>query len=194
MMFLRFALALTLTGLVACEEKTPPGATPATPVSAEAAPSTAPQLFTTTRPANAANLASIKTTAQTGDTVTFLARVGGKRKTFIDGVAVFVVADPDLTSCELMGEEDHCRIPWDYCCEDNDALTAGLATIRLVDKDGAVLKTSAEGQGGLEPLKFIVVEGIVSDRNDDGLFVVDAGSIWVGGKPSRADRMGGSGG
>jgi hypothetical protein len=192
MMFLRFALALTVTGLVACDLKPEPE--PTAPASTASTPSASTEVFTTTRPSTAANLAAVKATAKAGDTVTFLARVGGKRQSFIDGVAVFVVADPALTSCELMGDEDHCRIPWDYCCEDNEALTAGLATVRLVDENGGVLKSSAQGQGGLETLKFVVVEGVVRDRNDEGLFVVDAASIWVGGKPSRADRMGGSGG
>lgn len=186
-MIVRLALTLALTGLVACEAQPPPEqASPAPSVSASS------DVFTSTRPATAANLTTVKNTAKTGDAVTFLARVGGKRQSFIDGVAVFVVADPSLTSCELMGDEDHCRVPWDYCCEDHDLLTAGLATVRLVDHSGAVLKTSAEGQGGLETLKFVVVEGVVHDRNDDGLFVVDATSIWVGGKPSRENPTGGS--
>jgi hypothetical protein len=186
-MFMRPLLLLTLTGLLSCDQGEPPQA--AAPIAA--APS---DVFTNTRPANAADLAEVKAAARTGDTVTFLARVGGKRAAFVEGSAIFLAADPKLISCELMSEEDHCEKPWDYCCEDADAITAGLATVQLVDAAGNVLKTSAKGQGGLEALKFVVVEGVVRDRNDEGLFIVDASRIWVGGKPDRSDPRKGSGG
>lgn len=180
------ALASILVGVAACERPAQSSADQTT------APSSQPELFTKTRPESPPNLVDVKAQAMPGDEVTFLARVGGKRVTFVDGAGVFVVADPSLVSCELMGEEDHCPIPWDYCCEDNAAIRDGLATIRLLGPSGTVQQQSAEGQGGLETLKYVVVTGTVQDRNDDGLFVVDASEIWVGGKPSRADRTGGS--
>lgn len=148
--------------------------------------------FTTSRPGEARDLIEIKKTAMTGDDVVFLARVGGKSKTFMDSRAIFVAADPSLISCELMGEEDHCPIPEDYCCEDPQMMKAGLATIQFVDADGKPIGTSAMGVGGLEPLKYVVINGTVRDRNDDGLFIVDANSVWVGGKPTRADHRLGS--
>ena len=148
--------------------------------------------FTRNRPAEAKDLMAVKPTATIGESVTFLARVGGRDQPFVDGMAVFTVADPSLESCELMGEEDHCPIPWDYCCEDRNALTAGSATVRIVDADGMPYAATAQGAGGLAPLRYIVVDGTVSDRNDDGLFVVDATRIWVGGKPERGNNRLGS--
>lgn len=148
--------------------------------------------FTKNRPAEAKDLIAVKPTAKVGDAVTFLARVGGRNEPFVAGTAVFVVADPSLESCELMGDEDHCPIPWDYCCEERNALTAGSATIRIVDGDGMPYPASAQGAGGLAPLRFVVVDGVVSDRNDEGLFVVDATRIWVGGKPQRGQNRLGS--
>ncbi len=145
-----------------------------------------------TRPQGVPTLLEEKNSAKTGDTDTFLARVGGRVKPFADGYAIFVVADPTLVSCELMGEEDHCPYPWDYCCEDRDKITKGLATIQIVDPKGTPLRTNLEGTGGLEGSKYLVVEGILNERNDDGVFVVDAESIWVGGKPNRADHAMGS--
>ncbi len=68
----------------------------------------------------------------------------------------------------------------------------GTATIRILGADGRPFATSAQGAGGLEPLKFIVVQGTVSDRNDEGLFVVDAERIWVGGKPTYEEPRKGS--
>ena len=128
--------------------------------------------FTRNRPEQASNLIQVKP--------------------FVDGTAIFTVVDPGLDSCELMGEEDHCPVPWDYCCEDKNALTAGSATIRIVGEDGLPFGHSAQGAGGLAPARFLTVDGVVADRNDDGLFVVDAKRIWVGGRPDRGDRMKGS--
>ncbi|MCH2134458.1 MAG: hypothetical protein MK116_11990 [Phycisphaerales bacterium] len=148
--------------------------------------------FTTSRPTDVKNLADVKKTAQKGDDVVFLARVGGKANPFVDSHAIFLAADPGLVSCELMGEDDHCTVPQDYCCEDPEALRAGMATVQFVDSSGRPLGSSAKGAGGLESLKFIVVEGTVRERNDDGMFLVDARQVWVGGKPTRDNPTAGS--
>ena len=69
----------------------------------------------------------------------------------------------------------------------------GMASVRLLDEASVrPIRTSAEGAGGLEPLKFVVVSGTVSDINDDGLFVVDAQRVWVGGKPTFKEPRAGS--
>ena len=148
--------------------------------------------FTSSRPSEVKNLVDVKKTAKKGDQVVFLARVGGKVNPFLDQKAIFLAADPSLVSCELMGEEDHCIYPEDYCCEDPAALRAGLANIQFVDDAGRPLEVTAKGAGGLESLKFIVVDGQVRDLNDDGVFIVDARQVWVGGKPNRQNPMAGS--
>ena len=138
------------------------------------------------------DLLSVKNESKEGDEVVFLARVGGRAKPFADGFAIFVVADPSLISCELMGDEDHCPIPYDYCCEDPKKITEGIATIQVVDSNGSPLRATMEGAGGLEGSKFLVVDGVVTEKNDDGLFTVDARKIWVGGKPDRKNPTKGS--
>ena len=60
-----------------------------------------------------------------------------------------------------------------------------------MDPEGRPIKTTAKGAGGLESLKVIVVDGKVRDRNDEGLFIVDAETIWVGGKPSMEEPLAG---
>ncbi len=178
--------AVVTTGilLVGCE---PGGSEPPTPAAA-----TIPAAyFTKNRPAEVPDLMKVKPTAKVGDSVSFLARIGGRPEPFVDGLAMFTVADPSLLSCEVMGEEDHCPIPWDYCCEEPNAIRAGMATVRLLGESGDPIMANAQGAGGLAPLRFVVVEGTVGDRNDDGLFVVDADRIWVGGRPERGSlRLG----
>ncbi|MEE2908660.1 MAG: hypothetical protein VX527_12615 [Planctomycetota bacterium] len=148
--------------------------------------------FASNRPADVKDLAEVKKAAKKGEEVVFLARVGGKADPFVESHAIFLAADPKLLSCELMADDDHCSVPEDYCCEDPDNLKAGLATIQFVDDKGQPIKTTAMGAGGLEPLKFIVVNGIVREKNNDGLFIVDAETVWVGGKPSFKDPLAGS--
>ena len=148
--------------------------------------------FMADRPADVQDLAEVKKDAKVGDQVTFLARVGGRGKPFVEKQAIFVAADPSLKSCELIAEEDHCPVPWDYCCENGALLRNGMATIRILGEDGRPLGVNVKGAGGLQAAKFIVVQGTVSDRNDEGLFIVDAGRIWVGDKPTYQEPRKGS--
>lgn len=181
------ALLIALIATSACNDSPP------TKTSPRQSKATIPaEVFTTERPADAEDLLKVKNAATSGDSVVFLARVGGQVKTFLDGQAVFVVADPGLVSCELMGAEDHCDVPWDYCCEDFEDRRAGMATVRILGPDGRPVKATAMGAGKLDHSKFVVIDGVVSDMNDGGMFVVDARQIWVGGKPNRADHTAGS--
>ena len=182
------ALVVLLLGSIGCEDRN--ASSTSTSVAAPAAIPAA--FFTSRRPAEVTDLAKVKPTAKKGDAVTFLARVGGRSEPFVNGQAIFTVADPTLLSCELMGEEDHCPVPWDYCCENPNGLRFGSATVRLVGDDDLPLRASAQGAGGLAPARYVVVDGVVADRNDQGLFVVDAKRIWVGGRPVRGQPRAGS--
>jgi hypothetical protein len=126
---------------------------------------------------NLPGIGAVKKTAQAGETVRFVARVGGRAACFVPGSAVFVVADPILEDCIQKG--DGCPKPWDYCCEPKERLRANTATVRLVDADGNPLAGSAEGLGGLEPLRTIEVVGVVRETGPEGLFVVDAERLFV---------------
>ena len=187
---LRLTTAILLTAaLLGCDGKSTEQTEPA----AAQAPAGIPvETYMADRPADVLDLLEIKKTAKAGDTVIFLARVGGRVKPFTEKQAIFVAADPSLLSCELMSDDDHCSMPWDYCCESREAMRTGMATIRILGSDGRPIGTTAEGSGGLEAAKFIVVEGTVSDLNDEGLFIVDADRIWVGGKPTYEEPRKGS--
>ena len=151
--------------------------------------------FMPSRPTEVDDLVKVKETAKTGDEVTFLARIGGRKNaSFISSLAMMIVADPSLISCELMSDgEDHCATPEDYCCENPTKLTKSLGTIRFLDDQGDMFPFSVEGAGGMEILKYIVVTGTVHDINENGVFIVDASKIWVGGKPNYGNERQGSG-
>ena len=184
------SLALLASGCGDSKETTANRTTPSQTESLVTLPAS---FFTETRPANSPNLLEVKQTAKAGEDVIFLARVGGRAKPFAAGFAIFMVADPSLVSCELKGDKDYCPIPYDYCCEPPEKLKAGLATIQFSKDDGMPYQVSAQGAGGLEGSKFVVIEGTVLERNDEGLFTVEASKVWVGGKPDRQNPLKGSG-
>ena len=188
MKFLLITLtALALTGCSAEEANEKTNA----PTVATSLPNS---FFTSERPLNVKDLVDVKTTAKKGDEVTFLARIGGRKNaSFVSSISMMIVADPALLSCELMGEEDHCATPEDYCCENREKLHLGLATVRFLDRSGEVFPFSIDGDHSLETLKYVVVSGNVVDNNDKGVFIIDATKVWVGGKPSYNDERAGSG-
>lgn len=151
--------------------------------------------FTSQRPNNVKDLVEVKETAKKGDEVTFLARIGGRKNaSFVSSLAMMIVADPSLVSCELMSNDaDHCATPEDYCCEDPTKLTHSLGTVRFMKNELEAYPFTIEGDHGLETLKYIVVRGVVEDINENGLFIVDANQIWVGDKPSYGNERAGSG-
>ena len=124
-------------------------------------------------------VATCKATAKQGDTVTVVGRIGGSRAPFTNDVAMFTIVDPSLKSCADGADPDHCKVPWDYCCEDRAAMKRGMATIELVDAKGVPLGFPVNGAAGLEPLATVAVTGTVVEKNDAGLMVVRATRVVV---------------
>lgn len=155
----------------------PPATTaPATPPAD--APKIPPAVFVTEAPKEAKDVAAVKKSAKKGDTVVVKAKVGGRAEPFVKNRAIFMVADRSLKSCdEIPG--DTCAKPWDYCCESSESKKANMATIQFVGADGKPLKVGAQAAGGLEPLRLVVIEGVVSEVDDKGSFVIDARKVFV---------------
>jgi hypothetical protein len=135
--------------------------------------------FLAAAPAGAKPLPEVKKSAKKGDTLTFVARIGGRLEPFVAGRAMMIVIDTTIPSCAEMGDEDHCPTPWDYCCEPKDSLTAGTATVQFVGTDGKPLAVSIQGLGGLEPLATVTVTGVVAEKDESGVFVVNATGVHV---------------
>ncbi len=183
-------LTLTALALVACSAEESKQES-AAPTMATSLPNS---FFIADRPGDVKDLVEVKKTAKKGDDVTFLARIGGRKNaSFVSSLSMMIVADPALRSCELMGEEEHCATPEDYCCENRDKLNQGLATVRFLDSGGDPFPFSIDGDHSLETLKYVVINGSVVDMNDKGIFIIDANKVWVGGKPSYNHERNGSG-
>ncbi|HMO51000.1 MAG TPA: hypothetical protein PKE26_08040 [Kiritimatiellia bacterium] len=120
----------------------------------------------------------LRTHVSPGDTVILEAKVMGTITPFVDNRALFVVGDEGtLTSCDLRGDDDHCKTPWDNCCDDPRDLRAGTATIQIVDAEGQVLKHGIRGVNGLKELSRVRVEGVVAPQSTGTALIINATGI-----------------
>ena len=158
-----------------------PAPTPANPghaAGASAAPGL-PDGLVVRGPAQGTHVAAAKAAARQGEEITIVGRIGGSVNPFVADRAIFTIADPALVSCADMDDPDHCKTPWDYCCEDRAKMRAGTATIEVAGADGKPPAVALRGVQGLEPLATVAVSGTVVERNDAGLLVVRAKRIEV---------------
>lgn len=166
------ALALASASLVGCGD-----AAPSPRPASSAGP--LPQGLVVRGKAEGTPVAAAKATAKQGDEIVLVGRIGGSVEPFVAGRAVFTIVDPALVSCADMDDPDHCKTPWDYCCEDRDAMKRGMATVEIAGADGRPLPVELRGTADLVPLATVAVTGTVVERNDAGLLVVRATRIEV---------------
>lgn len=166
------SLALLATALAGCGDA---GTSPRT----AAARAALPDGLVVRGKAEGTHVAAAKATARQGDEIVIVGRIGGSEEPFVAGRAVFTIVDPALKSCADVDDPDHCKTPWDYCCEERDAMKRGTATIEIADAGGRPLPIAVRGLQGLDPLATVAVTGTVTERNDAGLLVVRARRIEV---------------
>ena len=162
--------ALFLTG---CDQKaeTEATATPAIPLD---------PYFTPTAPPNPQAISLVRSTAKPGDQVTISGVVMGREEPFVDGRAAFVLGDPaKITPCNKMPGEDHCKTPWDACCDTPEAKREGTATIQILGTDQRVLKQSIKGAHGLKELSTVTLTGTVDKASTAEAFVINATALHV---------------
>jgi len=134
-------------------------------------------LFVDEAPSGGRSVADLKADKRATGEVVIHGRIGGRKQPFVDGAAVFLLADAGMKSCaELHG--DACRTPWDYCCEPRESLAAKTATIQIVGADGKPLRADLAGQQGMSPLAELTIAGEVAQR-DGGTLVINARTIHV---------------
>lgn len=172
-----FTALLLILGLTACGGPATDGAGPTAQTPADAT-TTDPlaDLVVDGRPTGGSSITAAKQNVQSGQAITIHGRVGGKRQPFITGRAAMLVADPEaIVACDAK-PDDHCKYPWDFCCEPADAIAAATALVQVTDAEGQALAQSLEGVGGLSPGDHVVVEGEVSAAAGGNL-VINANRI-----------------
>lgn len=146
-----------------------------------AVPVTTPAAFVNVEPEGIPiPIPEARKTLKPGDEVLLQGRVMGVRNPFVNGRAVFVLGDNEtITPCTEMGEEDHCRTPWDACCDLVEVRASGTASIQVLDEDGKVLTHGLKGVNGLRELSRVTVKGVVAPMASAEAFVVNAKALYV---------------
>jgi hypothetical protein len=163
-------------GLVSCSEKP----TEQTPETTQQEASGLQNLLLDTAPEGAVTINALRTSAKVGDSVAFSGKLIGGDPVLIDSRAIMTLGDPaKLTSCDLMGEDDHCQTPWDVCCDDSDDIKQNIVTVQAVDADGRPLKEGFRGLGGIEELSQVVVLGTVAEGSSDENMIVNLSGVYV---------------
>ncbi len=152
------------------------GSQPAAPAATAGAELPA-DFFLASEPAGAAFVEAAKKAAKAGDEIVIRGRIGGSESPFVENRAVFTIVGPGIKACSDI-EGDLCEMPWDYCCETAETIAAHSATIRVVDDQGALIRASVKGKGGVKELSDVIVKGKVAQAQG-AVLVVHASGIFV---------------
>ena len=139
-------------------------------------PQQQPAWIASESPADAVRVSLVKQTAQEGDRVVVHGILGGRKEPISKDNAMFVLIDTSIDN-PCTSDDDHCPTPWDYCCTPKEVITEGMATVLIVDENGAPLMLNLE-QYGLRPLDRITVTGTVGPRPAPQVLTIQATSLY----------------
>ncbi len=127
-------------------------------------------------PTEANDVVGVRETAKHGDAVVIVGRIGGSANPWIEDRAAFSIVDRSLKACsDIPG--DACPIPWDYCCE-TDKLPTGTALVKVVDKEGNLVKEDARQLLGVKELATVVIKG-KAERDKTGNLTILATHVFI---------------
>ena len=124
-------------------------------------------------PEGTVNVRQAKDTASEGDTVAIRGIIGGRKDALATDTATFVMIDEAVHNPCVADEDDHCPTPWDYCCTPVEDRQANMATVQLVDENGAPMEFDLSAQG-ISPLDEVVVVGTVAARPSPQILTIRA--------------------
>ena len=165
------ALLASLLLVVGCADNTN------TPGSDETSSVALPEsLFLAKAPEGAQPITALKASAKEGDEVVVRVIVGGTNDPIVQGRASAAIIDAALANA-CVGEDDHCKTPWDYCCTAQEDITANLATLQVIDDAGKVIATDFASR--IKPLTTLIVRGVVGPRPDPQVLTINATGIHI---------------
>lgn len=157
--------------LTSCEKPAAPEVAAPSTISLES-------YFTASAPADPQQISAVRTTAKPGDTITVSGLVMGREHPFVEGRAAFILGDPTkLTPCNKM-PDDHCKTPWDACCDSPELKKEGTATIQITE-NGRVLKQSLKGEHGLKELSAVTLTGTVDKSSTPEALIINATVLHI---------------
>ena len=127
-------------------------------------------------PTEANDVVGVREAAKHGDAVVIVGRIGGSANPWIEDRAAFSIVDRSLKACsDIPG--DACPIPWDYCCE-TDKLPTATALVKVVDKEGNLVKEDARQLLGVKELATVVIKG-KAERDKTGNLTILATHVFI---------------
>ena len=133
------------------------------------------QFLLSAEPKGAQDVIQVRESAKDKDEIVIVGRIGGKKIPWVKGRAAFYIVDSSLKACsDIPG--DKCPFPWDYCCE-TDKLPKATALVKIVDKNGNLVKAGAKELLKLKELQTVVVRG--KAVRIDGNLTVLANALYV---------------
>jgi hypothetical protein len=175
------ALAVFAIGCGDSEQKqTVAPATPKTPAAPKAPPVELPEtLLAKEALPDAMGVVAARKEVEPGKEIVLTGFIGARREPFVDGRAIFTLADSKaLTQCDAI-PGDGCKTPWDACCDAPEKVKASIASIQVVDGDGMVLKRKLEGFGGIASGSTVSVKGKIAPGSNADVLIVNAEQIHV---------------
>lgn len=164
--------ALLPIAFTACEKEA------ASPQAATAPAVSLASYFTESAPADPQQIGTVRTSAKPGDTVTVSGLVMGREHPFVEGRAAFIIGDPTkLTPCNKM-PDDHCKTPWDACCDSPELKKENTATVQIAE-NGRVLKQSLKGEHGLKELSAVTLTGTVDKASTPEALIINATALHI---------------
>jgi len=131
-------------------------------------------------PEDAKSVSEAKASAKEGEQIVLRGRIGGRLEPLTEGSPVFTMMDLAVPACGTE-PDDHCRTPWDYCCETPETITANSATVQIMDAHGHPISESPTARG-LAALDEVIVVGTVAARPSENVLTIQATGIYrVGG-------------
>lgn len=94
--------------------------------------------------------------------------VTGRLASSVQGLAAFTLMDLAIPYCGETNPEDHCKTPWDYCCETAETRTKNSLVVEARDAGGKPLATPGLG---LRLLDRVVVTGRLT-KDEHGNFTL----------------------
>jgi len=105
--------------------------------------------------------------------------VTGRIADVVKGRFAFTIMDLAVPYCGETNKEDHCKTPWDYCCESKERIAANSLFVEARGADGKPIATPALPD--LRLLDKVAVKGAIEADAHGNLVLVATGVF-------RADR------
>lgn len=132
------------------------------------------QFLVDIEPADAIGVGAARQSAESGEQITLVGRIGGSHEPFVEGIAAFTIVDESVPYCS---DDEGCRKPWDYCCK-QDQVKVNIATIKVVDESGSPVSSDARQLLGVKELSMVVIQGQVT-RDEEGNLSVSTKQVFV---------------